>query len=247
MDYNFDYSTCMLFSLFRRKSYTLYNQPNRSNDLVGNEKGLKSVDHIRIHCDKAMIRYTDRFPNATELTFITGFSTTRDSIAATLTHIIPFNQLTKLVIECNHLSFKKVIELLRFTSNVHTLILETMPFYKNDRTSLQQSEIFRLVSTTNAITNVTFKEKCSIEKFKFLIALCPRLQCLAIDPYLKDLETIIRFLLEGINQNTDHLHSLCLLYASASYLQNVERLIEFWTVLDDYILKTVDRKLYLWW
>jgi hypothetical protein len=187
------------------------------------------------------------FPNATELTLEDGFSTTRNSIGTILSRIIPLKQLTKLVIECHYFSFMKMIDLLSHTPNIHTLIFESMPFYRNDFISIEQSETFRFVSSTNNITDVTFKEKCTLEKLRLLVALCPRLQHLTINTFMKDLEPITGFLLERTNQNTSHLFSLCFLRACSSWYAKLNTLIKSEILLDDYMLKLVGTKLYLWW
>jgi hypothetical protein len=176
-----------------------------------------------------------------------GFSTTRNSIGTILSRIIPLKQLTKLVIECHHFSFIKMIDLLSFTPNIHTLIFESMPFYRNDYISIEQSETFRFVSNTNMITDVTFKERCSLEKLRLLLALCPRLQYLTIQTFMKDLGPMTRFLLERTNQNTRHLFSLCFLRAYNNWYEKLRTLINSETLLDDYMLKLLGAKLYLWW
>jgi hypothetical protein len=158
------------------------------------------------------------FPNATELTFEDGFSTTRDSIETNLNRIIPLKQLTKLVIECHHFSFIKMIDLLSFTPNMHTLIFTSMLFDTNDYMSIEQSETFRFVSNTNMISDVTFEERCTLEKLRLLVTLCPRLQHLTIQTCLKNLKPMIRFLLERTNQNTNSLSSLCFFWSVSQFL-----------------------------
>jgi len=182
-----------------------------------------------------------------ELTFEDSFSTNHTSVAIILNRIIPLKQLTKLVIKCHYFSFKKLIELLYFTPNIRVLVFESMPFYKNDFMSIEQSEKFRLVSNTNNIIDVTFTDKCTLEKLKLILALCPRLQYLTINTLVRDLESITRFLLDKTNQNTRHLFSLCFSQAYNNWFEKLEALIKSETLLNDYILKLIDSKLYLWW
>jgi hypothetical protein len=236
----------ILFLLFRRKDYVLYRLQTKTTCLTGYETNLRSVDHVYIQSEKSVIGCMHYFPNVTKLNFENRFSTTRDSIPIILSRIIPLKQLTKLGIECNHFSFIKMIQLLSFTPNIHTLTITSMPLYKNDYLSIQENETFRLVSNTNTIKDVTFKEKCTSEKLKLLVALCPRVQHLTINIFLKDMESIARFLLEKNNQNTAHLLLLCFSRASTNYFQNLEALIKSGTLASGSMLKLVDSKLYLW-
>jgi hypothetical protein len=211
------------------------------------ETNFKSVHHLCIPSEEDVIICQNYFPNTTELTLENGFSTTRDSIASIINPIIPLKQLTKLVIECHHFSFIRVIELLRNSPNIQTLILESMPLYKKDRMSIQQSETFRLLSNTNTITDVTLKDKCTLDRIEMIIALCPRLQHFTLDTHMKDMESLIRLLLEKSQQNTCHMFSLCFSRATKHWYQKLEALIKSETLLDDYMLKLVGSELYLWW
>jgi len=59
-----------------------------------------------------------------------------------------------------------------------------MPCYKkrNDYASIEESENFQFVSSTNAtIKNVTYDDVCKLEQIKLLVALCPRMECLTIN------------------------------------------------------------------
>ena len=140
-----------------------------------------------------------------------------------------------------------MIKLLSFTPNIHTLIFQSMSFYANDVISTQQSEIFRLVSNTNTITDITLNYCCSLQKLQLLVALCPRLQYLTINISLNDLESMTRFLLERAKKNTSHLFLLCISRATNNWIEKLEALIESEVLLDDYMLKLINEKLYLWW
>ncbi|CAF2043339.1 unnamed protein product [Rotaria magnacalcarata] len=232
---------------YRRKHYALCKQSNEEICLNHYETNIQSVHHLHIESENESINCMNYFPNVTELTFEDGFSTNSHSFSTILNRIIPLKQLSKLVLECHHISFMKLIELLRFTPNIHTLVFQSMPFYRDDYMSIQHNETFQLVSTTNKITNVTFKDACILEKARLLIALCPQLQYLFIKTRMKYLESITRLLLESTNKNTGRLCSLCFLEASNRWLKTVSDLIIYEMLLDDYMLKLVDSKLYLWW
>ena len=187
------------------------------------------------------------FPSAAKLTSEGEFSITRDSIVNMFNGIILLKQLTKLVNKCNHFSFIKMMELLCFTPNVHTLLLKSMPFNGNVYTSIRQSETFRLAFSISTITNVTFEEKCTLEKLQLLVVLCPRPQNLTINTCTEGLESIILFLLERTNHNTLHLLSLCFLRLNDNWSEKLNTLIKSETVLNNYLLKLFNHKLYLCW
>lgn len=158
-------------------------------------------------------------------------------------------QLTKLVIKCPHFSFQKLIKILCYTPNIHTLELKSIACYKrrNDYTSLQQSEYFQFVSNTNMIQNVTCDTPCHLEQIKLLVMLCSRLNSITINRRSSKVESIIRFLLDTTNANTQHLHLLCFSSAWSNWHDRLNQLIESETLLSDYKIQEVGCDLYLWW
>ncbi|CAF0917874.1 unnamed protein product [Adineta steineri] len=218
----------------------------KSMSLYG-ETHLKSVQNLKIQNDKETINCKYYFPNATTLTLQNKLSRTYNFISVNLSRVIPLKQLTKLVIESNPISLTKLIELLRCTPHIHTLVLKSMSLYGINYNSIQQNQSFQLVSNTNTITNVTCNGECTLEKLQILVALFPRIQHLTIKPHTKNLESCTRFLVEKTNRNTNHLCSLCLLTTAKNWLTRLNTLIASETLLDDYMLKMIDWHLYLWW
>lgn len=232
---------------FRRKHYTLYQSSDGNTCLDQDRSNLNSTQQIQIQDEKSIISCTNYFPNVIELTFKEGFSTSRTSLPTILHDIIPLKQLTQLIIQCHHFSFKKIIDLLRFTPNIHTLTFESMPFYKDDYASIEQSESFQLISNINTITHVTFKDKCTLAKLQLLVGLCPRVQHLSINTLILIVEPITRFLLDKTNPNTQHLYSLHFSRACRSWSERLDLLIKSETLLNDYKLKSTGSNLHLWW
>jgi hypothetical protein len=189
----------------------------------------------------------DSFPNATELYLRAGFFTLCPSLGIVLGRIVPLKQLTKLVVQCHRFPFIKLLDLLCFTPHIHTLIFQSMSLYGHNYRSVEQSESFQRVSTTNTITHVTCKNRCTLEKVKLLIALCPRVQHLAINTLVKTLKPITRFLLDKSNQNTCHLCLLCFTRVSGTWFELLDKLVKSEKLLDDHNLKSIDSGLYLWW
>ena len=234
------------FFCFRRKQYTLY---KRLTDGISVDLGsvvYKSVRQIDIYSEKSITNCTDSFPNAREVHFKDGFSTLCVSIAGLLNRIVPLNQLNKLVIECHHFSLKKMIDLLYYSPNVHTLIFESMPLYKDEHHSIEQNELFRKLSETNTIKHIIFHDRCTIEKVKLLVALCPRVEDLSIHTFARTVEPVVRFLLDRNNPNTRHLSLLRFTRASRIWLARLDHLLKSERLIDDYTLSSTDSHLYLW-
>ena len=166
----------------------------------------------------------------------------------TLSHSIPLRRLTTLSFEFEYFSVQKLLKILCCTPNIHTLKLKTIPgCQNNDDTSLEKSEDFHLVSHTNVITNITHEGDCTLNEIKLLVTLCPRMEHLTIKTRSRTLESILRFLLDRTNQHTRHLYSLCFSRVHNDCFEKVAKLIKFEGLLNDYTLKKLAWKLYLWW
>ncbi|CAF4160897.1 unnamed protein product [Adineta steineri] len=211
---------------YRRKYYTLCKQIHPSTCLNSKKTHLQSVQHLRIDNENEIIDCKYYFPNVTTLTL-------ENSLSCTL-------------IKSRSLSLTKIIEILRFTSYIRTLIFGSMPLYGVNYKSIQQNQTFQLVSNTNMITNVTFKQGCTLNKLQLFVALCPRIQYLTLGHDTEDLESIVRFLLKKRNENTSHLCSIRLVSTCPFFLTTLRTLIESETLLTDYILKKVGTNIYLW-
>ncbi|CAF1160574.1 unnamed protein product [Rotaria sordida] len=187
------------------------------------------------------------FRNATKLTLSHNFAESRVWLRIILKRIIPLKQLTTLIIDCDTFSFDQLIKLLHFTPNIHTLTFNSQSITESNSMLIQQSETFRLVSNTNKITNVTIKEKYSFENIKLFVTLCPRMQNLTIDIYTQHLESIIRFILLKTKINIPHLCSIYIKNTRKSMIGILKTLIESEELLDNYLIKSIDSQLYLWW
>lgn len=161
--------------------------------------------------------------------------------ASSLNRIIPVRQLTQLIIDCQHFSFEHLIELLSLTSNMHTLKFNSIQFYD------QQNETFVLVSKTNTVTNVTVEQECTLDQIRLLTNLFPRVEYLTINLLKENLESILRFLLSKPNDCTRYLSLLCISKPCEDLVKQLKILIQSENLLDDYTIKMIHGKLYLWW
>lgn len=239
----------IVFGFFRRKHYMLYNQLEQNIAVYRSESSINSVQNVHIQSKESALKCRKYFPNATELVLKHDLSTTRSSFVSVLDRIVPLKQLTVLVIERDRFAFQNIIQILRFTPNVHTLKFQSTFRYEknNDLASIKESEDFQSVSDTNVIRNISCDGTCTPEQIKLLVALFPRVQHLIIHGWIDDFRSILRSLLDKNNCNA---HDLCSFHCSSVYSvssEDVQKLIESEKLLDDYTLKKEMWHIYLWW
>ena len=119
-----------------------------------------------------------------------------------------------------------------------------MLVHEENYLSIEQSELFRRISTSNAITHITLDDRCTLNKMKLFIALCPRVQHLSIYPEMGMQDSIIRFL---FNPNTCHLCLLCIRGFGQFQFEQLIHLLKSQSLFVDYTLKFTGSELYLWW
>ncbi|CAF1473187.1 unnamed protein product, partial [Rotaria sordida] len=100
-------------------------------------------------------------------------------------------------------------------------------------------------SNTNNITNVIINERCSIEKIKMFVALYSSMEHLAIQMRRQKFEFIFRFILLKTKINIEYLCSLSIEQIVKSTTKIIKNLIESEELLDNYLIKFIDRNLYL--
>lgn len=225
----------------------LYEEPKVHNCSYGFALPEAPIHHVSIHNTNAMKQFVGAFPNVTELTLSETFDVPHHSMETDLNRIIPLKQLTKLTLHCHRLPFDRMIQLLCFTPNINTLKLNSILLYRADSFSFPETEVFRIVSNTNIVTNLTVENECTLDKIELLTALFPRMEYLTMNLDKKDLESIARFLLSKFNYNTRYLSSLCISKRRRELVEIFKNLLETEDLLHDYMLKVIDRKLYLWW
>jgi hypothetical protein len=204
------------------------------------------VDHVHVCKLEALNNCANYFPNVTDLTLDHNFDGPRHPLGTTLNRILPLLQVTKLVIQSYSFWFDELIELLRSIPNMHTLKFNSMAMSEKEYESIQQSESFRFVSNTNIIQNVHYGG-CQLKHAKILVALFPRLTNLRTGMPRKEVNIILQFLLSKMNNNTHQLSFLCISMLPKVCLREVKRMIKLEKLIDKYLIKYVDRDLYLWW
>jgi hypothetical protein len=161
--------------------------------------------------------------------------------------MMPLEQLTKLVIECHSFPFGQIVQLIRFMPNLHTLKLNFLSFNDPYSRLISTTDIFHYVSKTNKIQNLELHDWCSLEKIQLIVNLFPQVEYLKTGINRKEIQQIIRFLLLKTKNQTSHLVFLCISHIPKICLRELNRLIKFENLLDEYFIKFINRHLYLWW
>ncbi len=230
----------------RRKDYLFYEQFEQQNCSYRQEN-FNSVKHVSIHTKQITANPIKHFPNATELTIKQYFKTYGDSIPRTLNRIVRLKKLTKLVIDCHDFRFEEIIKLIRFTSNLHTLKIN-MPSFGNINSELiQQSRTFQYVSNTNKIKYLDLRYNCTLEKIQLIVNLFPKLEYLKTGIKKEEINEIVRFILTNNNTQTGDLFFLCISEIPKRCLKELNMLIKSENLIDNYLIKFVNRDLHLWW
>jgi hypothetical protein len=208
---------------------------------------FNSVKHVRTCSREATDDLVNYFSNATELTIEKYLEIPDDSMARTLNRIIPLKQLTILDIGCSRFSLEEIVELMRYTPNLHTLKFQFPPINEISLHSIQQSKIFRNVSKTNKINHVKIHISCRLVHIPFILNLFPRLEYLKTRMLRREIGQMVQYLLTKRFSQASHLFFLCIPETPKVCLRELNTLIKSENLLDDYFIKIIYRDLYLWW
>ncbi|CAF4059611.1 unnamed protein product [Adineta steineri] len=141
-----------------------------------------------------------------------------------------------------------LVKLLSVAVNLHTLKFDYISIDEINPVTIQQDVIFQLVSKTNVVKDLTLKCRSSLEIVELLFALCPRLQNLELHYNFTDLlRSLMRLILSKTSNNNRHLSSLCFIVETNETEENLKMVIKNDKLLDDYMLKCIDKKVYIWW
>ena len=212
------------------------------------DTNFSSVQQIHIHSEKSIINCPYSFPNAKELCFTCGLSITCPKLANLLNRIAPLTKLTKMVFQYPAPPVEKILDLLDYTPQLHTLVFQSVHWLTRKHLLVEQSEKFRRIVKTNVIAHIIYNDVCRLDEAKFLLGLCPRIQHFSLSLDHTSGESVIRFLLDRTNPNTCHLCVICIRGFGKSWYERLDPLLKSERLLDDYTLKlTDDSGLYLWW
>jgi hypothetical protein len=94
---------------------------------------------------------------------------------------------------------------------------------------------------------VTIEQDCTLAKIQLLTKIFTRLEHLTINLSKEHLESIPRFLLSKPSNSIRYLSSLCVTKPLLNLIGKFRILIDSENLLDNYTLKVINQKLYLWW
>jgi len=225
----------------RKKYFILNNGLDLTKDPCHNENIFHSVHHLFINGENISKNCLYRFPNATKLT-IDGEQWNWFSIS--VWRIISLTQLTHLIITSRYYIVDGLIDILQFTCNLHTLIIESQQ-HNVEHVRFSRYETFELISSQNKIKYLSIKYGCTLETIRLFTNLCPQLQHLTIGTSIKSLEPIIRYLVSRNNNLTCQLFSLCILELNFISIDKLKNIIQ--SIINVYSIKVCNRDVYIWW
>jgi hypothetical protein len=238
----------LFFLSSRRKDYIFYPQLIKQTCSDNRENNFNSVKHVNIDIKQIVNNSVKYCPNATQLSIRNYSKTSNNSIAISVTQILPLEQLSQLNIYYKDFDFKQLLELLRFTPNLHTIKYFSSFFNGIDLKSIQQTDIFQYVLNTNKIKRLEIhREGCSLEGFQIIMHLFPQLEYLQIGMSRNEIEQFIRYLPSKTNHKTRPLSFLCISHLRKKFIPELNRLIRSENLHDDYLIKVVNSDLFLWW
>ncbi|UJR17999.1 hypothetical protein I4U23_004900 [Adineta vaga] len=232
-----------------RKNYFKFSEESHTAKCKCYDKACRDlVQHISIEDINLFNKSSKYLPHVTELTFskkcIVGHD---EQLIDSLHRTVLLTRLTTLNMNNIYSELGILINLLRFTPNIHTLTWVHLRDTPNDLLSIQESETFRFVSKQNQIKKIIITHEYTKKMMEVLVNLCPRVQFISFGNSCRSLDATVYYLLSEIKEATRYLFALCIFRASPKWIEEWENLIKSREVFDDYSTKYVDGKYYLWW
>ena len=226
-----------------RKQYTLHNCLYQNQNGLKNKIDFHSIDHLSIRGNlEIKTQNFISFPSVTQLSIFDHFNDSLYSISSLLDRIIPSTKLYKLSILCQSFCVTQFIELLYFSPNIDTLIINFISFSKVNCKSIQQTQTFRTVFNENKIINITLKEHVTSDILQLFVKLCPRLELLTINTTSYNMLAIVQTVSLENFIYSPHLCFLCFLNANEILSK---MLISY--LPSDCLVKFFWPNLYVWW
>ncbi|CAF1479917.1 unnamed protein product [Adineta steineri] len=227
---------------YRKKNFLIANNPEKIRSDV---ETLHSVRHVIIQDHQSITNCSKYFPNIDKLTLADRCSLHCKWFVTDKFHqMIPLKQLTQLNIDIHDIYFHELVHILFYTPNIHTLRLKSIKLFTKEVSSLEKDEISQLKFNENKITNITITDDYSLRAIKILMKFCSTLQHITIGIFRDSLLPTVRFLL---SENIETLSSLCIIGVNTMWSEKLKSLIESDKDRNDYSIKTISDKFYLWW
>ena len=232
--------------LLSRKDYYLAEEFEGKQCSFPLENNLQSVEHLRISSKELLTHSNNYFANVTQLTIANAPNTLDESFLIPLNRLIPLKQLTHLTIEYNWLAVENIVRLIHSAPNLHTLKMDSY-ISEKELQSLEQSTVFQDVLTKNRVRYIYCSDLCLLTEIKVLMKLFPRMEYLDVSISRKEINQIITHLFRKNFRSLHRLVSLCLTEVPKVCLQEVDQLLKWENLLENYCLKHLNGDLYIWW
>ena len=202
---------------------------------------IHSASHLTIRQQMNTITCSSHFSNITKLTLNANFLDKNGQFIRDINRIISLSKLKYLLMDEQELCIDQLLELLTFTSNIHSLTFAQMFFLDFHPLSIKQTDMFHQISMKNKITELNIEHGCKLEHLEFFINLCPRLQHLTIGISETSLKSILKFLLSNKDSN---LFSLRILNMNK---ETINEIIHREILLENYSIEHENSAIHLWW
>ncbi|CAF3845704.1 unnamed protein product, partial [Rotaria sp. Silwood1] len=229
-----------------RKDFTFYWQLDKQICQSAQETNLNSVKHVYICSTKTNKNPANYFPNATELTIKHCLEKRDGLLVQTLNSIVPVRQLTKLIIKHVHIKFDQFLDVLYLTPHLHTFKSDFLSLDNIDPSAIRETDTFLHVLHTNRIKTFELRHECTLEDIQLIVDLFHQLNYLNIGMKSKEIEPIVEHVLLNRSSKTHYLFFLCVFDISVMHLKRLTVILEERNLLNDYLIKFVNRDMYLW-
>jgi hypothetical protein len=132
--------------------------------------------------------------------------------------------------------------------HLHTIEYDSPFFNEVNLKTIQQTNTFQYVSTTNKVKKLDiFHERCTLEKFQILMNLFLQLEYVRVKMTKNEVKQCLHFLPSKINNIIHPLCHLRISRLSKPSISDFSGLMRSEDLHDGFLIKAFDCKLYLWW
>lgn len=170
------------------------------------------------------------------------------SFIDTFSPILSAVRFTSLSISCCSTASSTLFKIIQLLPNLDSLRIESFPAWQLADLSDEDTERFRLISTTNKIKKVW--QSMELKLTEFLLALCPQMEHMEVNWITNtDIERLVRFILTKTTTHIPHLHSLRLsvLQPNDEMIQTLQNITNSEKLLSNYLIKRSGENIYLQW
>ncbi|UJR32579.1 hypothetical protein I4U23_020039 [Adineta vaga] len=155
-----------------------------------------------------------------------------------------------LILERRMMFIGFLINLIQYLPHLESLVISSLSVVTPRYLSATEVQILRLVSSTNKITKVILQHMNDLSEVQFLIDLCPIMHYLEVTcDDDQSLENFIRFILMKNTKYIPNLSTICIKNYKTNEItiNKLQHLIDVEQLRLNYIIKKIDKRIYLEW